>query len=56
MVAAWSMWLERRVVNCEARGYRASVEAVDKGVLSNATWRVAVWFDEGGCVVLVFLK
>jgi hypothetical protein len=33
MVAAWSMWLERRVVNCQARVSRASVEAVDEGVL-----------------------
>jgi hypothetical protein len=37
------MWLERRVVNCEVRVSRASVEAVDGGVSGIATWRVAVW-------------
>jgi hypothetical protein len=42
MVAAWSMWFERRVVNCEARVSRSSVEAVDEGVLSMAAWREAV--------------
>jgi hypothetical protein len=43
MVAAWSLWFERRVVNCEARRSRSSVEAVDEGVLSMAAWREAVW-------------
>jgi hypothetical protein len=36
MVAAWSMWCEGRVVNCEARVSRPSAEAVDECVLSMA--------------------
>jgi hypothetical protein len=48
MVAAWSMRLERRVVNCEARVSRSSVEAVDEGVLSIAAWRVAVKLMRAG--------
>jgi hypothetical protein len=46
--AAWSMWLERRVVNCEARVYRSSVEAVDGGVLKMAACREAVWLMRSG--------
>jgi hypothetical protein len=36
MVAASSMWLERRVEKCEARVSRVSREAVDEGLLSMA--------------------
>jgi hypothetical protein len=42
MVAAWSMSPEKRVVNCEARVSRSSVEAVDQGVLSMEAWRETV--------------
>jgi hypothetical protein len=48
MVAARSMWLERRVVNCEERVSRASVEAVGEGVLKIVPWRVAVWLMREG--------
>jgi hypothetical protein len=48
MVAAWSKWLERRVVNCEARESRSSVEAVDEGVLKMAACREAVWLMRSG--------
>jgi hypothetical protein len=46
--AAWSMWLERRVVNCEARVFRSSVEAVDGGVLRMAACREAFWLIRSG--------
>jgi hypothetical protein len=42
MVAVWSKWLERRVVNCEARVSRSSVVVVDEGVLRMAACREAV--------------
>jgi hypothetical protein len=48
MVIAWSMWFERSVVNCKARATRSSMEAMDEGVLSMATWREAVWFMRSG--------
>jgi hypothetical protein len=48
MVAAWSMWWERSVMNCEARMSRVSGEAVDGGVLSMAAWREAVWLIREG--------
>jgi hypothetical protein len=37
------MWFERRVVNCEARVSKSSVEDVDEGVSSVMAWRDAVW-------------
>jgi hypothetical protein len=48
MAAAWSMWLERRVVNCEARVFRSSVEAVEGGVLRMAVCKEAVWLMRSG--------
>jgi hypothetical protein len=42
MVAAWSMWLEKRVVNSEARVSRSSVEAVAEGMLGLVGWREVV--------------
>jgi hypothetical protein len=42
MMAAWFMWLDRRVVNCKARVSRSSVEAVGEWVLRMAEWREAV--------------
>jgi hypothetical protein len=42
------MWLERRVVNCEAGVSRASVEAEDEGVLNIAAWKVAIWLMREG--------
>jgi hypothetical protein len=48
MVAAWSKWLERRVVNCEARVRRSSMETVDDGVLTMPACREAVKFMRSG--------
>jgi hypothetical protein len=48
VVTAWSMRCERSVMNCEARVSRVSGEAVDWGVLSIASWRVAVWLTRSG--------
>jgi hypothetical protein len=42
MVAAWSMSLDKRVVNSDVRESRSSVEAVFEGVLSMEAWREAV--------------
>jgi hypothetical protein len=42
VVAAWSKWLERRVVNCEARVSRSSGEVVDEVVLRMAAFSEAV--------------
>jgi hypothetical protein len=43
MVAAWSMWFERSVVNWEARVSKSSVEAVAGDVLRIAACTAAVW-------------
>jgi hypothetical protein len=42
MVAAWSMWFERRVVTFEARVSRSSRKAADEWVFSMAACREAV--------------
>jgi hypothetical protein len=51
MVAAWSMWFERRIVNCEDRVSRSFDEAVGDCVLSMAAWREAVWLMRSGVLV-----
>jgi hypothetical protein len=53
MVAAWSMCCERRVVNCEVRVSRSSVEAADDGVLSMVAWSEAVWLMRS-CVLALY--
>jgi hypothetical protein len=56
-VAAWSMWFERRVVNCEARVLRSYVEAVNEGVLTVEYGNVkgGGLIDGVGCVGSVFV-
>jgi hypothetical protein len=57
MVAAWSMWFERRFVNREVRVSRSSVEAVAGDVLRIPACSVAVWLmRQVRCVGLVFFN
>jgi hypothetical protein len=50
MVVAWSMWCEKRVVNCEAGVSWSSVEVVDGGVLSLAAFREVVRVTRSGVI------
>ena len=47
-MAAWSMWRERSVVNCEARVSRVSGVAEVCEVLRISAWRDAVWLMRAG--------
>ena len=47
-MAAWSMWRERSVVNCEARVSRVSGVAVVCEVLRISACRDAVWLMRSG--------
>jgi hypothetical protein len=51
MVFAWSMWFERRVINCESGVSESSLEALDESVLSMGAWREAVWLTRSGVLV-----
>jgi hypothetical protein len=56
MVAAWSMWFERRFVNWEAIVSRSSVEVFAGDVLRIAACSVAVWLMRSCVLVLVFFN
>jgi nitrate reductase gamma subunit len=51
IVAALSMWFERRVVNRDARVSRSFVVAVGASVLSLSACREAVWLIKSGVLV-----